>query len=72
MSFFFQDRITLADGVLKKFLDSTASSSPEERAAKLEADEDICKVHDKVAKEGQTAVSEKLQCPYSLQALLIN
>ncbi len=43
-------------GSLKAFLDSTKDSTPEERAEKLEADDQICDVHDKVAKEGQTKV----------------
>jgi len=45
----------LASGSLKTFLDATKDSTPEERAAKLEGNGDICGVHDTVAKEGQTA-----------------
>ena len=46
--------ITLKDGPLKTFLETTKDLSPEERAEKLEADDDICKSHDDAAKEGQT------------------
>lgn len=54
--FVLQDTLSLDSGFLKSFLDSTKSLNPAERAAKLESDDDICGVHDKVAKEGQTAV----------------
>jgi len=46
--------ITLKDGPLKAFLEATKDLSPEERAEKLEANDDICKSHDAAAKEGQT------------------
>ena len=55
-----QDKITLNDGPLKKFLEATKDASPEERAVKLEGDQDICETHDQVAQEGQTAVTEDL------------
>lgn len=48
------EAITLKDGPLKTFLEVTKDMSPEERAEKLEADDDICKSHDDAAKEGQT------------------
>jgi len=48
------EAITLKDGPLKTFLEATKDMSPEERAEKLEADDDICKSHDDAAKEGQT------------------
>ena len=51
------DSIPLESGILKDFLDSTKDSSPEERAKKLEDDENVVKVHDDIAKKGQTAVS---------------
>ena len=52
------DKISLEEaGPLKKFLDATKEATPEERAAKLEADDAICATHDAVAKRGQTAVS---------------
>lgn len=42
--------------------ESTKDKSPEERAEALEADDDICKSHDAVAREGQTAVrKEKIE-----------
>ena len=48
------ESITLKDGPLKTFLEATKDMTPEERAEKLEADDDICKSHDDAAKEGQT------------------
>ncbi|XP_018591154.1 ubiquitin carboxyl-terminal hydrolase isozyme L1 [Scleropages formosus] len=39
--------------VLKKFLDETASMSPEERAKQLEGNKEIHAAHDEVAAEGQ-------------------
>lgn len=53
-----QDRVILNDGPLKRFLEATKDAGPEERAAKLEGDDDICETHDAVAQEGQTAVSD--------------
>ena len=50
------DRIQLKEGsFLKKFLDETANKTPEEKAAALEADDEICATHDQVAQEGQTS-----------------
>lgn len=50
------DKVSLGDGSLKSFLDSVKDASPAERAERLEKDDDICGVHDKVAQEGQTKV----------------
>jgi len=46
--------IKLDDGPLKKFVEATKAASPEERAEKLEDDDDICDAHDRAAREGQT------------------
>lgn len=48
------DVIKLADGPLKKFLEETADKTPDERAVKLEEDDDICQSHDDAAREGDT------------------
>lgn len=48
------DSISLKDGPLKTFLETTKDMTPGERAEKLEADDAICKSHDDAAKEGQT------------------
>ncbi|GFX59646.1 ubiquitin carboxyl-terminal hydrolase isozyme L3 [Trichonephila clavipes] len=43
---------------LKEYLDRTADMSPEERGQELEMDENLCCVHEEVAKEGQTEAPE--------------
>jgi len=48
------DKIQLADGALKAFIDSTKSLSAEEKAKKLETDEGIGNCHAASALEGQT------------------
>ncbi|GBM65582.1 Ubiquitin carboxyl-terminal hydrolase isozyme L3 [Araneus ventricosus] len=53
------DEMELApDSTLKEFLDRTADMSPEERGQELEMDENLCCVHEEVAKEGQTEAPE--------------
>lgn len=42
------------DGFLKNFMESTKSLSPQEKGAKLEADENISEAHEACAQEGQT------------------
>lgn len=51
-----QDKIELEKGCLKDFLEDTKDDSPEERAVKLEDNQEVCSTHDEVAQEGQTAV----------------
>merc|ERR1719351_695064 len=46
--------IKLDEGPLNKFVEATKAVSPEERAIKLEDDDDICDAHDRAATEGQT------------------
>ena len=53
------DSISLENGILKDFLEATKESSPEERAKQLEENDNVCEVHDNIAREGQTAVSSK-------------
>ncbi|GIX82494.1 ubiquitin carboxyl-terminal hydrolase isozyme L3 [Caerostris extrusa] len=43
---------------LKEFLDRTADMSSEERGQELEMDENLCCVHEELAKEGQTEAPE--------------
>ncbi|KXJ23948.1 ubiquitin carboxyl-terminal hydrolase isozyme L3 [Exaiptasia diaphana] len=47
-------QLDISDGVLKKFIDSTKSLSPDEKAEKLENDESISVAHEASAQEGQT------------------
>uniref|UniRef100_A0A3B3SVT8 ubiquitinyl hydrolase 1 n=1 Tax=Paramormyrops kingsleyae TaxID=1676925 RepID=A0A3B3SVT8_9TELE len=47
-----------SDSVLKKFLEDTVNMSAEERARELESSQEIHKVHDGVAAEGQCQVEE--------------
>ena len=54
------DVINLENGILKDFLDSTKGVTPEERAKQLEENIQVSEVHDNIAREGQTAVSEIL------------
>jgi len=49
------DVISLDNGILKDFLESTKESTPEERAKQLEENDSVCEVHDNIAREGQTA-----------------
>ena len=58
------DVISLDNGILKDFLESTKESTPEERAKQLEENDSVCEVHDNIAREGQTAV--RFCVPYSL------
>ncbi len=58
------DKLDLGSGYIREFLDATKDCSPEERAKKLEEYNDICAVHDTIAKEGQTAVRRGLFCTY--------
>ena len=51
--------IELNDGPLKTFLTATKLMSPEERASKLESDDDICSSHDDAAREGQTSAPNR-------------
>ncbi|KAI9564837.1 hypothetical protein GHT06_008577 [Daphnia sinensis] len=48
------DKIDLAPGHLKNFLDATKDLSPEARAEKLEADEGLSSAHEESAQGGQT------------------
>jgi len=50
-----RDVVDLENGILKDFLENTKAKSPEERAKQLEDDNDVCGVHDEIAKKGQTA-----------------
>ena len=52
-------KIRLEEGPLKTFVEATLTSSPEERAVKLEADEAICSCHDSAAREGQTRAPDR-------------
>lgn len=49
------DVIDLGNGILKDFLEATKDSSPEEKAKQLEDNNQVCEVHDNIAREGQTA-----------------
>merc|ERR1719431_956780 len=52
--------IQLVEGSsLNTFLTSTKTSSPAERAEKLEADDSICQSHDAAAREGQTCAPDR-------------
>merc|ERR1719447_738593 len=53
------DVIKLNDGPLKKFIEATKEMTPEERAVKLEGDDDICNSHDAAAREGQTQAPDR-------------
>jgi len=53
------DEIKLAEGPLKTFFQDTMSATPEERAVKLEEDDDICKCHDDAAREGETVAPNR-------------
>ncbi|XP_043917403.1 ubiquitin carboxyl-terminal hydrolase isozyme L1 [Protopterus annectens] len=54
-----QTKLKFKDGSpLKKFLSETANQSPEDRAKHLEKCEDIRRIHDAVADEGQCRVAE--------------
>lgn len=46
--------IELSDGHLKKFLEETKALNPDEKAAKLEADEGLSSAHEESAQAGQT------------------
>ncbi|XP_074621410.1 ubiquitin carboxyl-terminal hydrolase isozyme L3-like isoform X2 [Acropora palmata] len=48
------DVLDFEDGFLKTFIESTKSLSPEEKGARLEADESISVAHEASAQEGQT------------------
>ncbi|BET02335.1 ubiquitin carboxyl-terminal hydrolase [Nesidiocoris tenuis] len=50
------DTISLKDGMLKTFLDSTKDSSPEDRGAELQKNADVAETHNNIAMEGQTGV----------------
>lgn len=51
--------IALDDGPMKQFIEQTKSKNPEERGKDLEDFVGIAEVHDKLAKEGQTAAPDK-------------
>lgn len=51
-------RVDIDSGVLKSFLEKTASLSPEERGQALETDTDFTADHQALAQEGQTNASE--------------
>ena len=55
------EQVNLDSGHLKDFLEATREKSPEERATQLEENTKICEVHDNIAREGQTAVSQLLR-----------
>ena len=55
------DVIDLGNGILKDFLEATKDSSPEEKAKQLEDNNQVCEVHDNIAREGQTAVSNSVE-----------
>ncbi|XP_028405583.1 ubiquitin carboxyl-terminal hydrolase isozyme L3-like [Dendronephthya gigantea] len=48
------EQISIDEGFLKTFIESTKSLTPEEKAAKLESDESMIEAHDNFAQEGQT------------------
>ena len=52
-------QISLRDGLLKRFVEATKDLSAEERAVRLEADDDICGAHDEAAREGQTRAPDR-------------
>ena len=52
-------QISLKDGPLKSFVEATRKLSAEERAERLEADDDICGAHDEAAREGQTRAPDR-------------
>ena len=52
-------QISLAEGPLKRFVEATKTLSAEERAVRLEADDDICGAHDEAAREGQTRAPDR-------------
>lgn len=53
------NKIDLADGPLKEFLEKTKSMSPEDRGHTLETDEGISKAHEESAQEGQTEAPDR-------------
>ena len=44
---------------LKRFVEATKDLTAEERAVRLEADDDICGAHDEAAREGQTRAPDR-------------
>lgn len=55
-----QDKIKFdANGVFKKFLDSSKSAKPEDRSKLLESDDAMAKIHESSAGEGQTATPSR-------------
>ena len=52
-------QIHLSEGPLKRFIEATRDLSAEERAERLEADDDICGAHDEAAREGQTRAPDR-------------
>ena len=52
-------QISLGEGPLKRFVEATRDLSPEERAVRLEDDDDICGAHDAAAREGQTRAPDR-------------
>ena len=52
-------QIHLSEGPLKRFIEATKDLSAEERAERLEADDDICGAHDEAAREGQTRAPDR-------------
>lgn len=55
------DKIELADGALKEFLEKTKEMDPEARGHALEEDESISAVHEDCAAEGQTEAPDREQ-----------
>ncbi|KAJ3088921.1 Ubiquitin carboxyl-terminal hydrolase isozyme L3 [Quaeritorhiza haematococci] len=54
-----QDVLGLADGPLKRILDRTKTTGPKDRAALLEGDEDLARIHEESSLEGQTAAPSR-------------
>lgn len=53
------NKIELAGGPLKEFLEKTKPMSPEDRGHELETDEGISKAHEESAQEGQTEAPDR-------------
>lgn len=65
------DVIKLTEGSkLKNLLDTTKDLSPEERASKLEGDDEFSKIHEGHAASGQTAPPENLEVDYHFISLV--
>lgn len=66
------DRLDVKDGPLKKFFEKAKGLTPEERGKLLEQDQDIIKIHQSLAPEGQTAAPNAEDNVYFHYAALCN